>query len=200
MRCAVVAMLVLASWAQVGGQRRARLEPPRDRVTVRVATGRGQRPRSITVERDDPLAPVDEDEDAPPPPVRHFNINTAVVERENFDAWLFDDGGQDERARWRRLETILLARVEEAARENELTGAERAKLRAAGKGDIKRFFDQVEDRRRDFEVDRRTFRKGLAALRGLEPLSQIYGDGPFGDGSLFAKTLRKINDDRKAGP
>jgi hypothetical protein len=82
---------------------------------------------------------------------------------------------------------------------NHLTEADRAKLRVAGRGDIKRFFDQVEDRRRDFEVDRRPFKTGLVALRRLEPLSRLYQDGPFGDSSLFAKTLRKINDDRKAG-
>jgi hypothetical protein len=36
---------------------------------------------------------------------------------------------------------------------------------------------------------RNSFRTGLAALQRLEPLTQIYRDGAFGDGSLFAKTL-----------
>jgi hypothetical protein len=51
----------------------------------------------------------------------------------------------------------------------------------------------------DFEVQRQSFRTGHAALLRLEPLSRIYRDGPFGDGSLFAKTLRRINGEQKAG-
>ena len=66
------------------------------------------------------------------------NIQAAVVERENFDNWLFADEPTEE-ARSRHLDRILRARVEAAAREHMLTDAERAKLRLAGKGDIKRF-------------------------------------------------------------
>ena len=39
----------------------------------------------------------------------------------------------------------------------------------------------------------------LAALKRLEPLRQVYLDGPFGDGSLFVKTLQRINDEQWAG-
>jgi hypothetical protein len=48
-------------------------------------------------------------------------------------------------------------------------------------------------------MERKTFRTGLNALRRLGELSPIYRDGPFGSGSLFAKTLFKINDDLKVG-
>ena len=75
----------------------------------------------------------------------------------------------------------------------------RAKLRLAGRGDIKRFFDEVQRRRDDFESDRKTFKTGLPALRRLDELSPTYRHGPFGVGSLFAKTLQKINNDQKAG-
>jgi hypothetical protein len=80
-----------------------------------------------------------------------------------------------------------------------LTRAQRAKLLLAGRGDIKRFFDQVEDRRREFETERRVYRNGLAALNRLEPYRQVFEDGPFGDGSLFAKTLQRIHDEQVAG-
>jgi hypothetical protein len=35
-------------------------------------------------------------------------------------------------------------------------------------------------------------------VRRLEPLSKVYQEGPFGDGSLYAKTLQKIRDDQDA--
>jgi hypothetical protein len=54
----------------------------------------------------------------------------------------------------------------------------------------------VEERRAEFEKERKTFQAGFAALRRLEPLSKVYQEGPFGDGSLYAKTLRKIRDGR----
>jgi hypothetical protein len=81
---------------------------------------------------------------------------------------------------------------------HHLTESKRAKLRLAGRGDIKRFFDQVEDRRQQFETDRQSFRTGLADLQRLEPLTQVYRDGPFGDGSLSAKTLSRFHNDQEA--
>ena len=81
----------------------------------------------------------------------------------------------------------------------KLTDPQVAKLRLAGRGDIKRFFDEVRNRRDEFEIARKTFNSGLAALRRLDELSPSYREGPFGSGSLFAKTLQKINSDRKAG-
>jgi hypothetical protein len=85
------------------------------------------------------------------------------------------------------------------AQEHKLTDRQRAKLKLAGRGDIKRFFDRVEESRIDFEVQRQTFRTGRTALLRLDPLLQVYREGPFGDGSLFAKTLRRISDDPKVG-
>jgi hypothetical protein len=191
------AMLILASWAQQGGGDRPRPEPPADVQVfqVRVMIGGEQQARQLTLAMP---APVDEDDDRQhAQPIRHFNIRTAVVEPENFDRWLFADGRSEE-ARWRHLDDLLRARIEDAARAHTLTDPQRAKLRLAGKGDIKRFFDQVEEKRSAFETDRRTYKTGLAALRRLDPLSQIYRHGPFGHGSLYGKTLQKIVDDRKA--
>jgi hypothetical protein len=121
-----------------------------------------------------------------------------VVERENFDRWLFDDG-RSEQGRQQHLEDILDAKVELAGLVYKLNGPQREKLRVAGRGDIKRFFDQVADRRREFEIERRGFQSGRAALVRLAPLSQTYQQGPFGAGSLFTKTLRKIHDDPEDG-
>jgi hypothetical protein len=195
------AMLMFVSGTQQGGGDRP---PPGPRADVQVfhigvMVGDERQVRQLTLAMPAPSAPVDEDDDRrPAQPIRRFNIRTAVVQRENFDRWLFADERSDEERR-RHLNDILLARIEVAARGKKLTDPQRAKLRIAGKGDIKRFFDQVEERRSAFETDRRTYKTGLAALRRLDPLSQIYKQGPFGEGSLFAKTLQRIDDDRKAG-
>jgi hypothetical protein len=200
----LIALLLLASWAQQGGDRRPLPEAPRDRRVVRVMVGdnrlRGQRRvREIILAAPGPAAPAGEDDDQQPPqPVVHLNIMAMVVERENFDRWLFDDGRPEEE-RQGHLEAILQSKVELAIRAHRLTEAQRAKLRLAGRGDIKRFFDRVEERRSAFEIDRRDFKTGWAALQRLGDLSQIYHEGPFGDGSLFAKTLHRINEDRRAG-
>ncbi len=195
----LVAMLILVSWTQRGD--RPPPEPPADVhiFHVRVMVGGERQARQLTLAMPAPVAPVDEDDDRRhAQPIRGFNIRTAVVERENFDRWLFADGRSGEERR-RHLDDLLLARIEAAAQRHRLTDPQRAKLRIAGKGDIKRFFDQVEEKRSAFEADRRSVNTGLAALRRLDSLSKIYRRGPFGDGSLFAKTLQKIDDDRKAG-
>jgi hypothetical protein len=202
MREHLFAMLILASWAQVKGDERAVRQPPARGAVVNVMVGGdNQRLQQITVSMPAPPAPASEDDDEPPaPPIRRININAAVVDRENFDRWLFADE-RTQKERWRHLEEILDAKILLADLEPKLTLTveQRAKLRVAGRGDIKRFFDQVEDRRREFEMDRQNFKNGLAALRRLDSLSRVYQAGPFGDGSLFAKTLHRISDDQKAG-
>jgi hypothetical protein len=95
-----------------------------------------------------------------------------------------------------RLATGDALRVQAALRIHKLAEPQWAKLRIAGKGDIKRFFDHVDDKRVFFEIDRMSLKTGRGALRRLEPLSDVYDEGPFGDGSLFAKTLRRIQDER----
>jgi G3E family GTPase len=145
-------------------------------------------------------APAEEAEECEEPLARHdmrIDIMTAVVDPENFDHWLFHDERSEE-DRHRHLDLILQSKLNAAARDHKLTDSQRAKLQLAGRGDIKRFFDQVENRRQDFEKNRQSFRTGLAALQRLEPLVQIYREGAFGEGSLFAKTLFKITDDQKA--
>ena len=194
----LLTMLFLASLAQEKEEPRAIPAPPArgQVVNVRVRIAANREIRQITLSMP---APAVEDEEEPlARRDMRFNVKTAVVDPENFDRWLFADE-QSEADRHRHLEDILRSKVNAAAIAHKLTASQRAKLRLAGRGDIKRFFDQVEDRRRDFEKDRHNFRTGLTALERLDPLAQVYRDGPFGDGSLFVKTFSKIYDDQKAG-
>jgi hypothetical protein len=136
---------------------------------------------------------------APPPPdgiVDFPNLGTAVLSPDNFDRRVF---GQDRQTtRGMRMDELLSAKVKGASREHDLEDAERAKLYLAGRGDINRFFDQVDAERAVFEVSRWTFEAGRRALSRLDPLARIYQQGPFEEGSLFAKVLVKILADREA--
>lgn len=196
MGCQILTMLLLASLAQEKKEwRPIPPAPPGSRIVhVGISVAGNVETRQITIS----TPPPDDDEEAPVAPrVMRVNIMMSVVEPENFDRWLFADE-QSEADRRRNLDEILQTKVKSTTLAHHLTESQRAKLRLAGRGDIKRFFDQIEDRRRDFEKDRHSFRTGFAALQRLEPLTQVYRDGPFGGGSLFAKTLSKFNNDQKA--
>jgi hypothetical protein len=196
MSCQLLTMLFLASLAQEKRERRPiPAAPAHSRsFSVGVNVAGLVETRQVTISTP---APAEEDEEPMARRDMRFHIMTSVVDAENFDRWLFADE-QFEADRYRHLNDLLRSKANAAAMEHKLTDSQLARLRLAGRGDIKRYFDQVEDRRRDFEKDRHNFRTGFAALQRLEPLMQVYREGPFGDGSLFAKTLYKINDDQKA--
>jgi hypothetical protein len=163
---------------------------------IRVLDRQGQTTRMLSIEVAAPAAP-DGEIDAPEPimPAR-FNLNDAVLERENFDRWIFGEG-IDEQGRRTKLQSILREKIDRVMKDRDIHGAQLQKLRLAGSGDIKRFFDRVEERRPEFEVARKNFNAGRMVLRELEPLSMEFQNGPFGDDSFFAKTLKKIDDDSK---
>jgi hypothetical protein len=185
MKETLLAMLMLTSWAQDKGDEEHLVELP---TIPRLTAVRGDidgKPITVKIEM------------MVQPGVRVMNLKTAVLARENFDHLVFG-AMRPEEGRWNHLEELLFVTIETAARNHKLTNSERAKLRLAGRGDIKRFFDRVEDERNDFELHRVGFENGLAALRRLRPLSDTFNQGPFDDGSLFVKTLRKINKDKAA--
>jgi hypothetical protein len=194
----LLAMLILTSWTQERAGEGPLPAPPRVRHAATIGLMVDGNGRRITLEM--PVQPTEDaeaDDHLPAQPVMRINIKTAVLERENFDRWLFN-GGQSEETCLRHFDDILHAKVEMATGKHKLTDPQRAKLRLAGRGDIKRFFDQVQDRRTAFEVERQSVNSGLAALRRLDELSRLCRVGPFGDGSLFVKTLHRINDDQEA--
>jgi hypothetical protein len=131
MQIQLVAMLILTSSAQVRGDQRPIPEPPRAQhvTTIHLMT-RGQS--------------------------HELTLEMPALGRGNFDRWLFARE-PSERARQEHLTDILDAKINIAATAHHLTDRERAKLRLAGRGDIKRFFDEVQKRRDDFEIERREF-------------------------------------------
>ena len=197
MQTQLVMMLILASTAQLKADDKSRPEHLRVWPVTTIHFRTAGEVHELTLEMP---APDGEDDEPPPaqPPIGGFNLNRAMLVSDNFDRWLFPRE-LSERARVDRLKEILDARIVDVAQANKLTDHECAKLRLAGRGDIKRFFDEVQKRKDQFEIDRKSFNTGLATLRRLDELSPTYRDGPFGPGSLFVKTLHKIRNDRQTG-
>jgi hypothetical protein len=189
MQCQVLAMMLLVSCAQEKPFQVPENKLQRRDFLLRLAIATER--RRITLEAPMHL-PVALDDPA------RVALEMNVLERENFDRWLFpDDLSQEDRRQ--HLEDALDARVQLAVLNYKLSFPQKMKLRLAGKGDIKRFFDQVEDRRNAFETERKDIKVGVAALHRLSDLSRLYREGPFDDDSLFAKTLHRIEEEEKKG-
>jgi hypothetical protein len=120
------------------------------------------------------------------------------VARESFDEWVFQ--GQSIDVHRRLLDAHLWTRIDRAAAAHSLTSVQTEKLRLAGQGDIKRFFDEVEDKRQEFERVRTDWTKCQKFARDLRPFLLVYRNGPFGDRSYFAKTLAKMLADARVQP
>ncbi len=138
----------------------------------------------------------EEPDQAVAPPVRGLDLRISVIERENFDRVVF--GGTERAPRSEHLERVLLARLAREALVYQLGGEQREKLRLAGLGDIKRLFGRVEETRAEFDAARGRFNEAIRVLRRALPLSDEYQVGPFGKESLFAKTLRTIEEEQAA--
>jgi hypothetical protein len=137
----------------------------------------------------------DDEDEAPPRPI-------GVLAPENFDHWVFRDGAGavGDAGRRDRLEAMLAIKAERTARAHRLAPAEAEKLRLAGRGDVKHFFDRLARLRREFDGARRDRAAGLDFLGSLQDERTTYQEGPFGDGSLFDKTLARLLADRRPDP
>ena len=112
------------------------------------------------------------------------------VGEENFDQWVF--GNQRNAAGGRkRLETQLKLQSDEVERACKLTEAQKKKLQLAGRGDIKRFYDRVEEVRKKFLLVRKDQQKFQEIWQDIQPLQMTLNSGLFDDQSFFHKTLRR---------
>ena len=140
-----------------------------------------------------PVAADPDDEATLPVVVQlgRFNIHAMAFARANFDGEVFRNTWTPAH-RKSHLSDLLTERIKTVERERALTGVERQKLQLAGTGDIQRYLERVMASRRDFEEARLDYDRGIVFLQGLRPLAQEFVHGPFGDRSLFAKALVKI--------
>ena len=113
----------------------------------------------------------------------------------SFDDWAF--GGAEGLLRVRQqLDKLLDRKLREVEQIFQLTPAQRRKLRLAGKGDLLRVLDLIEDAHREFERARTDAGRLVELQKTLRLVELKVVEGPFEIGSLFSKTLRKMVDER----
>lgn len=112
------------------------------------------------------------------------------VADENFDQWLFAEFGNAAGGR-SRLDSLLNIRVEAALQACQLTEEQRQKLQLAGRGDIKLFFDRVEELRRKFQKLKTDQNRIQEIFQALQPLQATLRIGPFDESSIFAKAMKR---------
>lgn len=117
---------------------------------------------------------------APPPLV----LNDAT-----FDQWALGASttlGSVEQ----RLKDLLKNHIEQIDRACKLTGAQKARLQLAGQGDIKRLHDRIEEKRWSVVGVPQDRARLNEILRELQPLRIAIQSDPFGEGSIFEKTIK----------
>src|SRR5262245_30585105 len=112
-----------------------------------------------------------------------------VFADENFDQWLYQDLQNSAGARG-RLDSQLQMRLDDLVASCGLSDAQRQKLHLAGRGDIKRFFDRIDELRRRFQTMKTDQNRIGEIMQAMQPLQMQLRSGIFDEASLFAKALR----------
>jgi hypothetical protein len=129
-------------------------------------------------------------DDVEQPPPKELARSPNVAAR-SVDQWVFRRNGNATLAR-EEFEYQLTVQAEELERLYGLDETQKAKLILAGRGDINRFFAQVEDVRTK-TLKAKNDRIALAEIwPEIQALSVKRAVGLFGEGSLYAKTLRQL--------
>jgi hypothetical protein len=127
---------------------------------------------------------VDEPEgDRPPRPAPELRITAP-----QFDRWAFGADGDARTART-LFEARLKSRVGYIDHLCGLTPHQSRKLVVAGRGDIKRFFDRVEEMRNEVALAAADRNRLIRVVREVQLLSRDARTRLFGDDSLLAKNL-----------
>jgi hypothetical protein len=117
-----------------------------------------------------------------------------LVLEETFDQAVFGSTGDAESGR-AYLEKMLDRKIKEVEQVRRLLPAQKKRLSLAGRGDIKRLFDRIEEERKEFQLVRDNLERCAEFLDGLRPIQIALRQGPFEFGSLYAKTLKKMLDE-----
>ena len=145
--------------------------------------------------------PVGFGDDADDEPPVQAPAKRPVVHEVNFDQWVFpvnatlegngraSENGPVAAARI-QLNSFLKMKVDELVRVCHLTEAQRRKLALAGRGDIQRYFDQVEETRKKFLALKSDQNRMNQCWPDINLLRQQFSIGMFNEQSLFAKVRR----------
>jgi len=131
-----------------------------------------------------PAARAQDDDDEVQPAQPQF-----IMPDENFDMWVFGNRGNAAAART-RLDSLLLLKIDSVEQNCNLAEGQRGKLILAGKGDIKRFFEHVEELRKKFQKLKTDQNRVNEIAQAARPFQTAVNSGPFGRGSFFEKALK----------
>jgi hypothetical protein len=127
--------------------------------------------------------------------IRRWMREGAIPDEDSFEDWAF--GGEDGEKRFRdQLDDLLDSKLQAVDRATRLTASQRRKLRLAGRGDIKRLLDLIDDARTEFERASADLRRLPDLQTRLLLVDLRVSKGLFEAGSITAKTLRKMADEQ----
>lgn len=130
------------------------------------------------------------EDDFEPRPARQVHQNDFMADVVNFDRQVFMGSGSAESSR-ARMNAYLKLKLDEINRTCDLTESQLAKLKLAARGDIKRYFDQVDAARNKFSSLQNTPGGFEAIWPEITLLQQKQQQGIFDQGSLLEKTLNQ---------
>jgi hypothetical protein len=114
---------------------------------------------------------------------------------EQFEQWVFNRMGGAGIAR-NRLNAGLELHIDEIDRFCAITEVQKRKLRLAGRGDIKRFFDRVDEAKRRYLRVMNDQNHNI--WQDVQPLQSELNGGLFGEESIFTKTVKKTLSNEQA--
>ena len=133
----------------------------------------------------------EDEQDENAPAERRF-----VVAEETFDRWLFGSTGDAESGR-AYLEALLQRKLNDVNLVRELTPAQRKKLVLAGRGDIKRLFDRIEEERKEFHRRQDRLRPMRTILAGASTPARDHSPGAF---RVWIDLRQDPQEDARRGP
>jgi hypothetical protein len=116
---------------------------------------------------------------------------TFVIPDQTFDNIVFGNV-RGPSAAVSRFQKLLEMQIDEVDRACNLSDGQKTKLQLAGRGDIKRYFDRIDEKRRQFQDVKNDMNKFAVFQQELQPLRVDGNSAMFGESSIFAKTIPKI--------
>jgi hypothetical protein len=95
-----------------------------------------------------------------------------------------------------KLDSALALRIDDVDRICGVNEAQKKKLHLAGSGDIKRFFDRVEETKR--RISSAKDNQFNNVWQEIQPLQTELNSGLFGDDSFFGKTVKRTLNEEQA--
>jgi len=121
-----------------------------------------------------------------------------VVNDATFDQWMFNQLGNAQKAT-EKFHTSLNVQIDSIAAACELAPEQKQKLLLAGRGDIHRFFDQVEVCRKKFDKVKTDQNRINEIWQDIQPLQMVATAGLFDEKSLFQKVVKRtLNEEQSA--